>query len=438
MQNSTKFIRQISEELGYQPLDYTQRVGWVGGPEFRSTLDIVWDCALTLITCLWASLHLNVPGPDDTPYTQIARKMRWMCVAITFPEVIVGVALVNWWDARHDATVMEKSGFRNWNRNLCAFVRMGGVLLRAESEPYPVATSPESGSHPIVAKPASEQSWPTLPTRTDVPASLLCFETGTLQTLIQDKLLDQNGLTRQMIDDKSKGNWFIKLIACWQALYFAMQCVARWGYGLPLTTLELSTLCFAVYAFIIYLLWWHKPVDVCMPVVLTISQQALERVSGLYEIGLPRPWWHFVEEPPDDVARGASRNLNLRDRRRIPLTLSVTGGVSFALCIYPALVGAVLFASLHFLAWNFDFPSQVERYLWRLSCILMVGLPLVNFVFHLPGSRWQWARATQGVILAIYVIARLYILLEGFISLRAAPAGCYYAVNWLTSFPHIG
>jgi len=37
----------------------------------------------------------------------------------------------------------------------------------------------------------------------------------------------------------------------------------------------------------------------------------------------------------------------------------------------------------------------------------------------------------------LYVLARLYLLAEVFLSLRSLPAGCYDTVDWLRLWPHV-
>lgn len=43
----------------------------------------------------------------------------------------------------------------------------------------------------------------------------------------------------------------------------------------------------------------------------------------------------------------------------------------------------------------------------------------------------------QGLGLSLYVLARLYLLAEVFLSLRSLPAGCYDTVVWLRLWPHV-
>ncbi|OTA57157.1 hypothetical protein K449DRAFT_386465 [Hypoxylon sp. EC38] len=418
--NTTKFLNQISEELGYQITGPTESVGWVNEAEFRGTLELVWTCVFTLFACLWASLHLNIPGPDDTECTKYLRKLKWTFLAATFPEVVVSVAFVNWWDTRRDVAMMKEHGF-NWDKKLCAFVRMGGVWLRGKP-------GSESATDASLANQEKTKGTP-----------LICTETDILRTLIQSRILDEDCLTRRVIDEKSKSDWVVKLIACWQALYFGIQCIGRWGSGLPLTALELSTVVFTTYALALYLLWWHKPVDVAMPVVFDVSQQALDHVWRHHDLSAPRsPWW------TESFAWNNLKDTTSIEIRRIPNSFSSTGGLRRDICLYPMLLSSFLFSGLHFLAWNFDFPTKVEQDLWRLSCIIMAAEPPLSTLLYILGSRRQWFRLDfllNGVWLIsmiLYVAARFYLIVEVFVCLRVMPAGCYQTVDWIGSIPHIG
>ncbi|KAI1418052.1 hypothetical protein F5Y13DRAFT_184566 [Hypoxylon sp. FL1857] len=173
-------------------------------------------------------------------------------------------------------------------------------------------------------KPASDGATDASSTNLEETAAapLICVETDILRTLIQARILEEDCLTRRMIDEKSKSDWLVKLIACWQAIYFGLQCLGRWGTGLPLTALELSTVAFTTYALALYLLWWHKPVDVAMPVVFNVSQQALDHVWRHNDPSAP--WWR--ESFAWDNLNFANFT-NSTEIRRIPNSFSSTGGL---------------------------------------------------------------------------------------------------------------
>jgi len=67
------------------------------------------------------------------------------------------------------------------------------------------------------------------------------------------------------ISDKSKADGIAKLLACVQAGWVLLQCLAREIQGLPITPLESNTVAHVLNAVVMYSLWWQKPVDVARP-----------------------------------------------------------------------------------------------------------------------------------------------------------------------------
>jgi hypothetical protein len=83
---------------------------------------------------------------------------------------------------------------------------------------------------------------------------------------LQSYSLTGNGdfprISKMEIQDKSKGDFISKGVVILQTSWFVMQCIARGVQGLPITELELATIAFAGLNFVIYLLWWDKPLNV--------------------------------------------------------------------------------------------------------------------------------------------------------------------------------
>lgn len=75
-------------------------------------------------------------------------------------------------------------------------------------------------------------------------------------------------ISKEHIEDRSKANGITKAIVCGQALWFCIQCIARCAQGLSLSLLELNTFAHALCAFIMYYLWWEKPLDINEPTIL--------------------------------------------------------------------------------------------------------------------------------------------------------------------------
>ncbi|KAK3688991.1 hypothetical protein B0T22DRAFT_490553 [Podospora appendiculata] len=88
--------------------------------------------------------------------------------------------------------------------------------------------------------------------------------------------------------DKSKANGMAKALVCLQALWFCIQCLARVAQGLPLSLLELNTVAHALCALTVYVLWWHKPLDIGRPTALPVDGRANVRLWAQlwrYEVG---------------------------------------------------------------------------------------------------------------------------------------------------------
>lgn len=73
-------------------------------------------------------------------------------------------------------------------------------------------------------------------------------------------------ITREEIEDKSKGDGLSKAIAVLQAIWFIVQCIARRVQGLDITELELTTIALCSISTVTYLFWWYKPLNIKCPV----------------------------------------------------------------------------------------------------------------------------------------------------------------------------
>jgi len=90
-------------------------------------------------------------------------------------------------------------------------------------------------------------------------------------------------ITKEAIEDKSKGDILSKGFAILQTGWFILQCIARKIQHLPVTELEVVTLGFAILNFATYRLWWNKPLDVRDPFPVRnrpISNQGGEEADG--------------------------------------------------------------------------------------------------------------------------------------------------------------
>ena len=112
--------------------------------------------------------------------------------------------------------------------------------------------------------------------------------------------------------------------------------------------------------------------------------------------------------------------------------------IAYAFCI--PVVG-VVFGGIHCVGWYFDFPSSAEALLWRVSSAVLTGIAfLLPPLFLLVGGNLDnlWLiSAIFVIILQVYLVSRLLLLVEAFISLRHLTPGMLALVKWTSFIPHI-
>ena len=121
---------------------------------------------------------------------------------------------------------------------------------------------------------------------------------------------------------------------------------------------------------------------------------------------------------------------------------------------------ASLYGGIHLALWNYDFPTPVESILWRISAATLTSAPVL-FLFLLiwylladwlgkifPSSAiWNsfaWCLAIivflipRFAAMLFYVFARIFIVVESFMSLRNVPIGVYEGgLGWSKYIPHL-
>jgi hypothetical protein len=224
-------------------------------------------------------------------------------------------------------------------------------------------------------------------------------------SLFEEGAIEFPDLEDSDIDTRTKADWFTKTIAIIQIGWFVAQLVGRAIQQLPTTTLELFTSSIVFCGTCTYAFWWKKPFDVQKPFVLYPAQQRQDST---------RMW-------PKDAKRVSCWEAGLNEIEVVPA----------------AFIGAIIvvgFAALHIVGWNFQFPSHVEKVLWRTMSLGCVVIPFIMLVGtrNLPWKYFLYPLA------ALYLLVRVYLFIEIFMGLRAVPAGVYKTPQWSQYFPALG
>ena len=113
-------------------------------------------------------------------------------------------------------------------------------------------------------------------------------------------------------------------------------------------------------------------------------------------------------------------------------------------------VVGVVFGGTHCAGWFFNFPSSDEAMLWRVSSAVLTGIAfLLPFFSTFVGilllrnsnscnlRQRDFSVAVLSIILLVYVVSRLLLLVEAFISLRHLTPGMLALVKWTSFILHI-
>jgi len=110
----------------------------------------------------------------------------------------------------------------------------------------------------------------------------MLYEDGTAKQVLGWKAImehykagrvDLSTVTEARINDQSKADGFAKGLALLQTFWFITQCIARLSdTRLLLTELELITAALAILSLVMYFLWWNKPFNVEVPIMITFQE----------------------------------------------------------------------------------------------------------------------------------------------------------------------
>ena len=457
--------------------------GWTSSPDGRGTLNILWACVATIFLSTWSAICLNVPKPSDTIWTNLKRKFGITLLSILGPEFLLCYALSERQSAGASVACFKQLRQDDkWTLKHAFFADMGGFILQTSDDVSFFLDTKQILwllKHHVI--------------------STTQFETSFL-------------LDSKTINDRNKSDLSVRVIAISQALWFCVNVAARGIQGLAVTTLEINTIGIVVDSILVYYFWKNKPADVesteVVKINITLSEMILLEED---EAARTRPYfrtpldfaarepWHFgllyfylanifKSIRPHSWRRKKKESLG----RRSDFDLFPVSGV-FVVIGYLA---GLAFLGTNFIAWNFHFPTPIERLLWRISSGGLFGLvilagPGAELVYSShrvrtmqentrkhrktledtgpPGEKAGWKDylvykfrilamkvrnnspendpnldvslhfASLGMqIVMVYVVFRAYILVEDVIAFRALPVEAYSTVDWWKFVPHIG
>ena len=117
--------------------------------------------------------------------------------------------------------------------------------------------------------------------------------------------------------------------------------------------------------------------------------------------------------------------------------------------IYFMSIVGIIFGGIHCVGWFFNFPSWKEAMLWRISSSILTGVALLLPLFS-TFFCYLWNRNTSSsksylkryivivftILFVVYLVSRLLLLVEAFISLRDLTPGMLALVKWTSFIAH--
>ncbi|GJE84064.1 hypothetical protein PsYK624_001390 [Phanerochaete sordida] len=236
-------------------------VGFVAGPDYRGTMNIIWVCMSTIFTCVYLSVHVNVPdkwnaeqfshllehkcGPKSLPprtlrvwvaplwrFTAIpiCRRVFWMIFNIFAPQLVALVAVMERCSAKDALTFMRSRGQNDWTMQLAFFADMGGFELD-DGTPF------RDG--------LSFLEW----------FAKLQDEREAGATLDVVPLVSE-------INDRCNADIVLKALTCSQAAWLMVETVVRFAEAKAVSELEITTCAYIVCTLFDYICWFEKPYNV--------------------------------------------------------------------------------------------------------------------------------------------------------------------------------
>ena len=392
--------------LNVQARDEVLIHGWVSEPSGRGTWSILWSCLATIFICTWSALHLNIPEEHGRWYL-IFRKIGWMLVAATAPEIVLYNSAGNFFEARALLKHLRNRGFHGWTLTHTQFAYSKGF-------------------------------W----SRTPQGEARKC-EPDLLRTLIEYRDVDGPPISEEELKSRSKGDWVIKLTAVVQIIWFVIQTLFRAIEHFQTTALEIMTVAFVFCSVFIYGFSLNQPQNVEYPVYIEVSDAAMAKDGSAFparDETVPKKKSERSIHAAEEGAEPARQGRIGRPSQYVP---------GWAVEIVPVFLFGLFasgFGALHCLAWNSPFPTAKEQLAWRICSATTTAMPAALILLSVP-MFWAKASNSDGIlavlmslvllqIVAVYVIGRITIIVLAFISLRALPADAFRTVSWNDYIPH--
>lgn len=332
----------------------------------RKLRDIVWSCLVTISACIWVSVHPNCPPTDSTAWQATKRRVKVALIALIAPEIIAAWALQQYVHARRLMTRANQP----WPGN--------GMLSFAYYDEYIQATSLLADRPKLTMQHAFLVIMGGCIFSKDAQRPVFASDLWK-DSEETDKLTALGTIRKCDITDKSKSDVFARTLTFLQTLWFVIQCIARAVRKLPLTKLEVVTLAYAALYGFSYAMWWYKPMDLRVPLLLGHPAEATFREADIKNDLRARSG--FKRFGDRRIMRIVTLDHEPHHFTRLLWTSETPNHADGKFWFFVVIcVLAMGFGGIHAIPWNFAFPSPIEHLLWRYCAVIIVSAPVGVFV----------------------------------------------------------
>ncbi|KAH8429471.1 uncharacterized protein LDX57_007133 [Aspergillus melleus] len=210
-----------------------------------------------------------------------------------------------------------------------------------------------------------------------------------LHYLIVHGYIDPPDMEKMDVTERNSADTLSRVITIFQAFWFFVGELERFAQGLPITTLELTTISFTLVMFATSATWYYKPSIAQPRFVHTKNDIAVQEIRenmarythpmlpahwyqtplefiGHDHFGINIHWRYYTRLAQILHIRLFSRPVTSRPYDRFPSDTWLCPDFVFTPLATCVLLG---FSGLFLIAWNFHFPTYAEKILWRISSV---------------------------------------------------------------------
>ncbi|KAJ3819747.1 hypothetical protein F5880DRAFT_1489196 [Lentinula raphanica] len=441
----------------------------------RTLLQILWSCISVLVACTWVAVHPNIPGSDESSWEISLRRLKLMLLTLIAPEIVVLWAVRQWYAASKLSERFDRWG---WSQTHSFFALMGGFqeltnTLHAEGiESLLWESGPPTMQILMIGSQFTEVEIQDRSHRDALAKSLAIGQTAWFVIQLVARRVEGLSIAALEIMTVAFAAMNVLIYTFWwnkpQGVRFPIHLEPPAPPGnVDSTGLKaepkIDSNQQAQPELDSNSLSQVKPdVDSNTQDQPDIDKSQCKANSNIDSDGSQRALPDIdnsnKDQPETDTTSPDASMPALASTSRpgtdSPPNIGTALNARLAsfqriLALEPqwhqdkivAYGAAVVFGAIHCAAWDFVFPTKVERTLWRICASIATFVPLLLICYDFMVNRLKKKSVILGLVMGyailFYVLARSVLVGQAFVALRKLPSTSFETVEWVTFLPHI-